>query len=361
MASECLFLAIDVTQTGGIERSLSNLLPVLRARGKLRVRLGSFFGGFRPLAFNYPGVPIDFYGGGVSDFVGGGLYIKVKGYITLLIRIVKLDLNNYGRVVSVYPVITILLLLIHWRHHKKLYSWEHSQPDAHSLLLNWVRRRLYMKLAAVFVLTETQRGKMLGLSPTIKIIPNGIVPVNVVREQGDLPFHIVAVGRLSPEKGFDRFIESLRILAASREDWRATIFGDGGSCLELTRAISDARLEERVKIIRSASHHQIFSTASLIAVCSRSEVFGMVIVESMSAGVPVVAFDDGDGPKDLIVSNDNGLLVSGGDIRAFSRSIQRVMDDPALYRRLVEGGQRTASRYEIESIAGLWETELRCE
>lgn len=355
-----LFVTMDASQTGGIERSLSNLLPHIDHDGTWRVSLASCFGAPERARFDYGSVPVTYLTNGASDFITGSRLRKLRDYLRLAVAIMRLPLRGVDRIVSVYPVITLLLLLFHPHLRSRIRAWEHSQPDAHSGLLNRLRRRWYAKLGGVIVLTDRQRRAFEGHADRIRVIPNALKPLDVVHQpRRDEPWHIVGVGRLSPEKGFDRLIEVLAELGSTRSDWRATIFGDGPERSSLAKLIDERGMTGRIAIRGGVQDPQeIYGRADITAVCSRSEVFGMVIVESMSIGAPVIAYDGGEGPRDLISSGSNGLLVPDGDLAAFRDGLVQLMEDGDLYDRIRQSGMGTADSYSVSLLSATWREEL---
>ena len=350
------FVTMDASQTGGIERSLSNLLPPLDGLQSYNVSLLSCFGNSKRAIFGYGDVPVVYLSAGRSDFISGSLIRKVIQYIILAVIIARLKLRRFDKIVSVYPVVTILLVLFHWRSGAKIYAWEHSQIDAHSELLRWLRKKMYPRLGGVIVLTERQREVSLDLNRNITIIPNGVSPLYVNHKQRQFePWRIVGVGRLSQEKGFDRFIKVLEKLGHQRSDWVAEIFGDGPLREILNNKIELSGLSDRVFLRGVADNPQrIYGRADITAVTSRSEVFGMVIIESMSVGVPVIAYDAGEGPRDLIRNGIDGVLITDGDEDAFCLGLQKLMNEKSYYQQISDSGKTVSKRYEIDTIVMLW-------
>jgi glycosyltransferase involved in cell wall biosynthesis len=360
MGTEVMFVTIDASQTGGIERSLANLLPDLHDGGASRVTLVSCFGDPRRAQFSYGDVPTRYLSGRKSDFITGGRWRKLRDYALLAFNIARLRVATYDRIVAVYPVIALLLLVFHPRMSRRIYAWEHSQPDAHSALLNLLRRRFYARLGGLIVLTERQRQAFHGLVGRISVLPNASKPLGVVhRARGNRPWHIIGVGRLSPEKGFDRLLTALGRLRDTRTDWTAMIYGDGPCAGALKAQIAALGLAAHVSLHEGVNDPQeIYGQADITAVCSRSEVFGMVIIESMSVGVPIIAYDGGEGPRDLIRHGIDGHLVADGNADELCKGLQRLMDDPAYYARLAAAGLETSQAYMADHLVRRWRQEL---
>lgn len=363
MKIKTLFVTIDASQTGGIERSLSNLLPKLNGYRNLEITLISCFGDSVKAKFKYPRVNVQYIGIGSCDFINGKILAKLYNYFLLAFRIFKIDLKSFDRIVSVYPVITILMILLHPGQISKIYSWEHSQMNAHSFLLNFLRKKLYIGIKALLVLTEQQRVSFESISKRICIIPNAFQPLQLPQKAYKTKtWNIVGIGRLSPEKGFDRFISTLAELKKSRIDWEASICGEGFCRPLLERQIVELGLTNHIRLRGEVDNPlSIYGSADITAICSRSEVFGMVILESMSAGVPVISYDAGEGPRDLITSGKDGILIEDGNKQAFCDGLKQLMENTDYYNSLVHGGHVKSDQYRVERILEIWYQELKNE
>lgn len=95
--------------------------------------------------------------------------------------------------------------------------------------------------------------------------------------------------------------------------------------------------------------------ASIHAVSSRFEGFGMTIIEAFACGVPVVSFDCPRGPREIITPGHDGLLVPPDDVDALAAGLLQMIDDEEGRRRMAENALRTAGNYDISTIVGRWE------
>jgi glycosyltransferase involved in cell wall biosynthesis len=167
---------------------------------------------------------------------------------------------------------------------------------------------------------------------------------------------VVAAGRLAKEKGFRRLIRAFAPVAAAHPDWRLRIFGDGPERGELEALVDGLGLVGRVELPgHTADLRAELSQASVFALSSHFEAFGMALVEAMSLGVPAVSFDCPRGPGEIVDHGRNGLLVEDGDLVGYGEALSALVADPALRRRL--GGQalRDAAEYDPERLLDRWE------
>src|SRR4030095_3070381 len=95
--------------------------------------------------------------------------------------------------------------------------------------------------------------------------------------------------------------------------------------------------------------------ASVFAMASRKEGFPMVLIEAMSNGVPLIAFDCPRGPAEIIRHGENGLLIPEGPIGRYTRSLRRLVEHAELRERLGAQALRDADEYTIEHVAAQWE------
>jgi glycosyltransferase involved in cell wall biosynthesis len=240
-----------------------------------------------------------------------------------------------------------------------LVGQEHMNFTAHRPKLAREMRWGYRRLDALAVLTEDDQrdyDRLLAESPTRVVrIPNALAQLEGDRADGSNPV-VIAAGRLVRQKGFDLLIEAFEHVARERPDWTLRIFGSGRQRERLRRMIVDRDLSDHVFLMGRTSRlgHE-FAKASIFALSSRFEGFGMVIVEAMSKGLPVVSFDCPRGPADIIDDGETGVLVSNGDVAALGAAIVALIDDEPARRRMGEAALATAARYDGEVIGRLWD------
>ena len=161
--------------------------------------------------------------------------------------------------------------------------------------------------------------------------------------------HILYVGQLIHGKGVDLL---LRALAMIETPFRATVVGTGNASERLEALSARMGLSDRVRFEGWVGHEGLrnyYDSARVVAVPSRwPEPFGLVGLEAMGHGRPVVAFDVG-GIPDWLEDGVTGLLVAEQDTGAYARALERVLTDGDLAERLGQRGyERARERYSFD-------------
>jgi hypothetical protein len=171
------------------------------------------------------------------------------------------------------------------------------------------------------------------------------------------------VGRLQPSKGQHRFLNVLAALLRRGLDVHGLVVGGDpgnfspGYPARLYRLADELGLRHRVTF---TGHVQVAPYWRLIDIAvhaAPAEPFGLVLVEAMAAGVPVIAFDAG-GPADIVESGRSGILVPAGDDGSLTDAAARLVCDPALRRRLGDGARRRAQSFSADRMARSMEHTL---
>jgi glycosyltransferase involved in cell wall biosynthesis len=152
---------------------------------------------------------------------------------------------------------------------------------------------------------------------------------------------IGAVGRLSPEKGFDVLIRSADRLLAEGLDLELWIIGEGDQQAELAGLIGQLGRTERIRLLGYRSDLPgYYEAMDVFALSSYREGLPNVLLEAMALEVPVLATRVAGVPR-LIQDDQNGLLVEPGSAEALTAGLRRLLRDPALRSRLAQAGRHT--------------------
>ena len=170
------------------------------------------------------------------------------------------------------------------------------------------------------------------------------------------------IGRLSDEKGPDLFLEAFAILRSELPEARAFIVGDGPLRMALGRTVARSGLEDSVRFCGFVEEMDaVYSALDIVVISSRSEVFPNVLLEAVSAGVPVVAARVG-GIPNIVAGLESVTLVDAADARGLASSIKSALDsrsDAAIDRARARVGERYSQERRAAEFLDLYRELLR--
>ncbi|WP_433543671.1 glycosyltransferase family 4 protein (plasmid) [Streptomyces sp. CA-294286] len=215
----------------------------------------------------------------------------------------------------------------------------------------------YVKLDAVVCLTQGDRAAYTQAFPDLRVdlIPNALHTLDVPQTDLSRP-QIVSAGRLDENKGFDKLIEAFSQVSMTHPDWTLRIHGHGPALEGLRKLVRTKHLYNHVFLMGSTKNLDAeLAKGSIFAMSSRSEGFGMVLLEAMNCGLPVVSFNCPVGPRELITDGVDGLLVPERDVDALAAGISRLIEDEELRGRLSQSALKKAAEYGPALVARSWE------
>ena len=233
--------------------------------------------------------------------------------------------------------------------------------DAAAPVLRLVARRIRARVAVSERAAAFVRARIPG---EFRIVPNGI---DVSRFADATPAElgpgrkVLFVGRLHPRKGFPVAVDAFERLARTHDDVRLIVAGSGAEAHAVDRLTPAARA--RVTMLGAVTNRELppLHRASdvFVAPSLGGESFGVVLLEPMAAGVPIVASRIS-GYDEVLHDGSTALLVTPGDPDALAAGLGRVLDDAVLAKTLASNAhERALARYDWSVVAGRLEDVYR--
>lgn len=173
-----------------------------------------------------------------------------------------------------------------------------------------------------------------------------------------------AVGRLSPEKGFDLLIRAADQLLRDGHDFDLLVVGEGDERPRLEALIAQLDRGDRIRLAGyRADLRELYEAMDVFALSSLREGLPNVVLEAMALEVPVVATGIAGIPR-VIRHEENGLLVEAGNVGALAEALARLLTDAGLRERLRRAGRHTIeTTYDfaarMQKIRALYDDLLR--
>lgn len=234
---------------------------------------------------------------------------------------------------------------------------EVAVPELQSGGMHWslLRKFLYPRAASLVVPSKgVQKYFNEKLRLACEVIPNPVEspPPAEAARSGE---RLIAVGRLSPEKGFDTLLQAFKRIQRVHPQASLTIFGEGPLRSELC-ALRDQLALQNVEFPgTSASLAHEFHKADIFVLSSKYEGFGNVLCEAMAAGLPAVSFDCPTGPREIIRHGVDGILVPPGSAEKLADAVNDLLADRKRRMELSRRAPEVLERFGLPRIARQWQ------
>lgn len=213
----------------------------------------------------------------------------------------------------------------------------------------WVAQHIHAHIAISHAVLESMLQRHETPAARISVVPNGISPIDketlaapeAVRRSLDVAEDsplIVCAARLEPEKNIACLIRAMQKVVMHEPRAMCLVLGEGSLTEELARLIAAQGLAQRVRLLGfRADALAIMNAADLFVLPSLAEPFGLVLVEAMALGKPVVATNAG-GPREIVEHEKSGLIVRPNDAEDLAEAIRRLMERPELRQQMAAAG-----------------------
>ncbi|MCP5362291.1 MAG: glycosyltransferase [Hyphomicrobiales bacterium] len=229
---------------------------------------------------------------------------------------------------------------------------------------NYSTRRL-IGCDAIFTITQdlqqvvTSAGQPAERTFHIPNMVTEIVPTGGLHTVQQNPPVIGAMGRFVAKKGFTDFLEALKLLHAEGVPFRAILAGDGEERQRLKKRTAMLGLENVVEFPGWITDRAaFFRQCDVFCLPSHHEPFGIVLLEAMAHGVPVVTTDT-EGPREIITPEEQALVVPIRDVHAMATALRQLMLDAAIGKKLAQNAlKHVRAHYSPDSVGTLIEAAL---
>ncbi len=348
-----LYITNGITGSGGLERVLSVKASFLAEKYGHEVHILSLNEAGKSSFFNFSDKVVQH-----SIAVSGNPVQYLKSYVKGIKQMIQ---NINPDIISVcddglkgFFIPRILgrkFPIIYERHVSKLI--ENQQGNGALLKLKYGLMDFLAKDFDRFVVLTEGNKKEWHLK-NVEVIPNPL-PFFPERSADLSSNKIIAVGKQSYQKAYDLLLKSWS-LVKNKENWELHIYGQKDSSLGLDD------LAEILAVSKSVFFHdpsvnieECYKKSSIFVLSSRFEGFGMVIIEAMAHGLPVISFDCPHGPADIITDSKNGFLIPNGNIDKFAQQLQVLMSDKNLRSEVGLVGMESVKAYSATKVMQQWD------
>lgn len=224
----------------------------------------------------------------------------------------------------------------------------------------------YQNIEYFVLLTEQTKEELEGIlsghNDTTKcvVIPNFLEkpyekPITKKKKQA------IAVGRLHPDKGFDRMLRIWSTVLQKHPDWSLKIIGDGELRPALEQQAEALHIAQNVVFTGAMDHDLVLdemAASSIYLMTSPAESFGFVLLEAMACATPAIAFDVRVGPRSIITDEKDGFLVMDDNEADFAARLEELLSNPERCAQMGQNAQQRSKDFLEEPVMKLWQEIL---
>lgn len=277
------------------------------------------------------------------------------------------DAHDFDILIGVSPHSSAILGLIDVK--SKKIGWLHSTFERYFETKNnylWNQAPIYnyamSKLDTLVVLTDAAKQRYSSeIGTEVKRIYNPLSFTSAIKSDLNSK-NIIFVGRIDYDtKGLNNLILILKHLQNMIDKFKLVIVGDGKDMNRLRKDIELHNLTDVVDFIGMTENvAKYYTNSSICLVPSNIEGFGLVVIEAMECGLPVVSFET-EGPSEIISNGYDGFLVSDFDTYVFAEKIAKLLMDEQLLTRMSENAKNRAKDFYIDEIGNQWVKLLKSD
>jgi glycosyltransferase involved in cell wall biosynthesis len=320
-----------------------------------------------PFIFRYPSLPLPL--GDISTA------IPVSPFMDQVLPILKLDVIH-----THHPVLlgqtaarkaAELNLPLVFTFHTQYWEYTHYIPFPQEIIQEFLKNAVHrwlkefmQKCQHIIIPSESLKEILVGnygLHERYSVIPTGtnlepFLNANgkaLRAEQGwNDETVLISVGRLAPEKNWDTLLQAFAKVHEEHPEARLVLIGDGPARQNLEGLAAELGIADRVTFTGSVPFEEIpryLKAADIFAFASVTETQGLVTIEAMAAGLPVVAVD-GPGTRDIVEHSKQGFLVEN-DPKALAKGLNKLLSDPQRMKRFSNHALKKAKMFDVNQLS----------
>ena len=354
----------------GVVRSVASLRETLMKQGHNVFVFAQSDGSYKdnePFIFRYPSLPLPL--GEVSAA------IPVSPFVDQLLPALKLDVIH-----THHPILlgqtaarkaAELGLPLVFTFHTQYWEYTHYVPFPQEVIQEFLKNAVHkwlkefmQKCQHIIIPSESMKDflvKEYGLEERYTVVPSGtnLEPFlnadgNTLRKEKGWQEEtiLISIGRLAPEKNWETLLRSFAKVYPEHPTLRLVLMGDGPARESLEALAAELGIAGRVTFTGSIPFDEVpvyLKAADAFSFASVTETQGLVTLEAMAAGLPVVAVD-GSGTRDIVEPGKQGFLVEN-DVEALAKGIHELLSDPQQMKRFRHNALKRAKTFDVNQLS----------
>jgi len=354
----------------GVVRSVASFRETLMKQGHnvfVFAQADANYTDTEPFIFRYPSLPLP-----LGDISAA---LPVSPFVDQLLPSLKLDVIH-----THHPILlgqtaarkaAEMGLPLVFTFHTQYWEYTHYVPFPQEAIQEFLKNAIHkwlmdfmQKCQHIIIPSESMKEFLVreyGLEKNYTVIPTGTNLEPFLNADGDAVRKenswqdetiLISVGRLAPEKNWETLVRAFSKVYPKHKDLRLVLIGDGPARESLQTLATELGVSERVTFTGSVPFAEVpnyLKAADVFSFASITETQGLVTIEAMAAGLPVVSVD-GSGTHDIVEPGKQGILVEN-DPDALAKGLDELLSDPHRIKRFSNGALKKAKTFDVNLLS----------